>query len=230
MIIAANFKTNHTRESTKEYLQTLIKYATTHQIRIYPPFTAFLHVKDLPSNIKLGAQNFYPINNGSCTGEIGAEQLDEFALQSVLIGHSERRHTLKECDSLIAKKFHFAKEHHWEIIYCTGEPISIREKGKEALFAYLKNQLKTIDLTYKNLIIAYEPVWAIGTGVVANTRDIQEALDFLREQTQAPLLYGGSVKSNNVADTFALKNCNGVLVGTASWNVDEFIKIINIAE
>ncbi len=229
MIICANFKTNHTRESFKTYLSDLLNLNTTHEIRIYPPFTALTKIKT-PPHVKIGVQNFYPIKNGSYTGEIGLEQLKEFNINSVLIGHSERRHILGETDELIKQKFNFSKEQKFEIIYCIGESKQVRDNGKEAVLKYLNNQLESIDLDYKNLIIAYEPVWAIGTGVVAKPEDIKEVLDFLRTKTLAPLLYGGSVKPSNVEQTYRLENCNGVLVGTASWKVENFKELIKKAD
>ncbi len=229
MIVCANFKTNHTRESFKAYFEEISALETAQQIRIYPPFTALEKVQS-PAHIKIGVQNFYPVKNGSFTGEIGQDQLEEFAVNSVLIGHSERRHILCESDKLIEKKFNFAKENGWEIIYCIGEPKSIRDKGKDELIKYLQNQLSFIDLDYKNLIIAYEPVWAIGTGDVAKTEDIKAVLDFLRTKTKAPLLYGGSVKPENASSTYELENCDGVLVGTASWEVESFKKLIKKAD
>ncbi len=229
MIISANFKTNHTRKSFKEYFEKLTDIKTPHEIRIYPPFTALHEIKSV-DNIKVGVQNFYPVKNGSFTGEIGHEQLEEFEINSVLIGHSERRHILNESEELILKKFDFAKQNNFEITYCIGEPKSVRDKGEKEVLAYLDEQLKNIDLNYEKLIIAYEPVWAIGTGVVAKTEDIKIILDYLRSKIKAPLLYGGSVKASNVADTFRLENCDGVLVGTASWEVESFKQIIQEAD
>lgn len=225
MIICANFKTNHTRKSVKTYVDNLRKLKTSHKIRVYPPSSA-LFLPKCSSNVKFGVQNFYPTEKGSFTGEIGEEQLNEFDINCVLIGHSERRHVLGESDELIVRKFDFAKKRGWEINYCIGEPKDIRDKGEKSVLNYLESQLKNIDLTYKNLIIAYEPVWAIGTGDVAKTEDIEAVLNLLRAKTSAPLLYGGSVTAQNVSDTFHIQNCDGVLVGTASLDVDSFKQII----
>ncbi len=225
MIIAANFKTNHTRASLKTFVSKL-QNDGSNELRIYPPSTSLQNL-ELADNIKLGAQNFYPVNKGSFTGEIGLEQLEEFNINSVLIGHSERRHILNESNELIREKFNFAKKQNWEIIYCIGESKDVRDSGK--LMNFLQAQLELIDLEYENLIIAYEPVWAIGTGAVATKEDIQEVLDFLRTKTSAPLLYGGSVKPSNVSDIYKLKNCDGVLVGTASWEVESFNELIKLA-
>lgn len=228
MIIASNLKTNHTRESFSAYMDTVKNFDTTHQIRIFPPSTAFI-TQDLPMHVKVGAQNFYPIQNGSFTGEIGAEQLEEFYLTSVLIGHSERRHILGENDELIVEKFNFAMKKNWEIIFCIGEPKEVWEQGESAVLSYLQKQLNGVDLAYKNLIIAYEPVWAIGTGVVAKVEDIKSILNTLKQTIKAPLLYGGSVKPNNVREIYELENCDGVLVGTAAWEAKSFYKIIEEA-
>ena len=229
MKIVANFKTNHTHKSTCEYIKELENFLKTHkttsEVEIFPPFTAFVNSNDF-LNIKLGAQNFYPIKNGSVTGEIGLEQLNEFKIDSVLIGHSERRTLLKENQEIVSNKFNFAKENNFEIIYCIGEPLEIREKGINFILEYLFGQFDGIDINYAKLVVAYEPIWAIGSGKSATTKDIDEVLNALKEKIKAPLLYGGSVNIDNVASIVSLKNCDGVLIGNASLNVDNFCKIV----
>ncbi len=233
MIIASNFKTNHTRKSTKEFIQHVDEFVKSTnsevQARIYPTATSFDNF-DIQESIKIGAQNFYPTCKGSFTGEIGFEQLQEFAVDSVLIGHSERRHVLKESSELITKKFNFAKEQGVEILYCVGEPKEIREAGIDAVMSYIWGQFDGIDLDYERLVIAYEPVWAIGTGLTASSDDIKEVLQRLRENIQKPLLYGGSVKVDNVSDILSIENCDGVLVGTASWTAEAFCSMIEAAQ
>ena len=142
----------------------------------------------------------------------------------MLIGHSERRELLGESEKFLCEKFDFASKADWEIIYCIGENLSINEAGKTKEF--LKRQLENIDLDYKNLIIAYEPIWAIGTGKSAMVEQIEEILNFIREQTSAPLLYGGSVNTANIAEIAKISSCGGVLVGTASWDASNFINLI----
>ena len=220
MIIASNFKMNHTRKSTLDFLDKLSNIQTSHTIRVYPPATA------LCENEIVGAQNAYPEIKGSFTGEIGLEQLKEFNIDKILIGHSERRNILNESDEFIAKKFQFFKENNFEIIYCIGESLEIRQKGIDEVIKFLESQIKNIDLDYEKLIIAYEPIWAIGTGVSASIEEINETHNRLREFIKAPLLYGGSVKLENIAEITSLENVNGVLVGTASWDVDNFIEMI----
>ncbi len=233
MIIASNFKTNHTRASTKEYivkLNSFVKESKTKQdIYIFPPFTALDNYK-LFDNIKIGVQNAYPADKGSYTGEIGSLQIEEFKINSILIGHSERRHILKESQDLIIKKYNFYKDKEFDIIYCIGEPKEIRDEGVKKVLEYNFAQLDGIDLEYKNLIIAYEPIWAIGTGVSATINQIDETLTLLRQKIKVPLLYGGSVKPSNIKEILEIKECDGVLVGTASWDVENFKEMVQIAD
>jgi triosephosphate isomerase len=233
MIIASNFKTNHTRKSTQNYLKTLENFVTNNKSRqdilVFPPATA-LDSFDLSSNIRVGVQNAYPVEKGSFTGEIGLEQIEEFGLKTILIGHSERRHILGETQELCAKKYNYFKEQGFEIVYCIGEPKEVREEGITAVLEYNFEQLEGIDLSYDKLIVAYEPVWAIGTGLTASVEQIEETLGKLRETIQAPLLYGGSVKTANTKEILEIKNCDGILVGTASWDVDSFCQMIEIAD
>ena len=232
MIIASNFKTNHTRESTKEYLVKLNHFVKEldikEEILVFPPSTA-LDNYNLHDSIKIGVQNAYPTDKGSFTGEIGFSQIDEFGINSILIGHSERRHILKESDELIVSKYNFYKDKGYRIVYCIGEPKEVRDEGLEKVLEYNLSQLEGIDLEYENLVVAYEPVWAIGTGVSATTEDIDKTLLALRKTIKAPLLYGGSVKVANTKEILEIKNCDGVLVGTASWSVEDFKEMVKIA-
>jgi triosephosphate isomerase len=226
MIIASNFKTNHTRKSSKEYIEAIASAQTANQIRVFIPFTAYDNFQ-LPLHVKVGAQNFYPAQQGAFTGEIGAMHLEEFGVESVLIGHSERRHVLGESDELIREKYAFAMEKGWEIIYCIGEPKEVRLEGDEAVMDYVDAQLKGIDLSYEKLILAYEPVWAIGTGLSASLEQISTTHQAIKSRSSAPLLYGGSVKIDTIMSITSLKECDGVLVGSASWDKDAFLAMIN---
>jgi len=219
----ANLKCNHTRESFAKYAQILdANLSANDDVTVFPPFSAL----DLAAHkFKLGAQNFYPCESGAHTGEIGKAMLDEFGVKSVLIGHSERRE-LGESEGLLRAKFDFAAEAGWQIVYCIGENLSVNEAGGTKEF--LAGQLKNIDLGYERLLIAYEPVWVIGTGKSASAEQIEEILNFIREQTSAPLLYGGSVNVANIGGIAGIKNCDGVLVGTASWEVSKFLELIRV--
>jgi triosephosphate isomerase len=225
MIVAANFKTNKTRSETIHYLKELkgIDFGSV-KVAIFPPQTALIEDE------LIGVQNAYPTINGAYTGEIGLEQLNEFNIKRILIGHSERRHILGETQEFIAKKFDFFKQNSFEIFYCIGEPLEIRKKRIEAVIEYLKEQFVGIDLEYEKLIIAYEPVWAIGTGISAKAEQIKETHAEIRKFTSRPILYGGSVKLNNIEEILKIPNVDGVLVGSASLDVDVFKQMINKAK
>ena len=222
MRFLANLKCNHTRESFAKYAEILdANLSSNDDVTVFPPFSAL----DLAAHkFKLGAQNFYPCESGAHTGEIGKAMLDEFGVKSVLIGHSERRE-LGEGEELLRAKFDFAAKAGWQIVYCIGENLSVNESG--ATKEFLSRQLENIDLGYKNLVIAYEPVWAIGTGKSAGTEQIEEILNFICEQTSAPLLYGGSVNAANIGGIAGIASCDGVLVGTASWDASGFLELIS---
>jgi triosephosphate isomerase len=197
-------------------------------VYIFPPATA-LDEFDVKENLSVGAQNAYYVKNGSYTGEIGTEQLDEFGIKTVLIGHSERRHTLGESQKEVALKYNYYKAMGYKIIYCIGEPLEVKEAGLTETLGYIWEQFDGIDLDYDNLILAYEPVWAIGTGVSATTEDIATIHKKIKKKIQKPLLYGGSVKLCSLQDILEVENVDGVLVGTASWVKEDFIKMIYIA-
>jgi len=231
VIIAANFKTNMTRRATADYYKRVAVFIAeeeiTTQVMIFPPATA---LDSFEGTITVGAQNAYAVENGAYTGEIGLEQLDEFAVRTILIGHSERRHILGESQELLVEKYNYFKEKGFTIVYCIGEPLEVREEGNEALMAYLEEQFEGIDLEYEKLVIAYEPVWAIGSGLTPSTDEVELIHSALRQKTSRPLLYGGSVKVNNAEELLALNNVDGALVGSAALNVDDFCTMLSIAE
>jgi len=223
MIYAANFKTNHTRLSTKEYitlLQSKLKDKNPKdKIYIFPPLTA---LDSYSGDFTIGTQNAYPIKNGAFTGEIGLEQLAEFGIKTILIGHSERRHILGETQKEISTKFNYYKALGYKIVYCVGEPLEVKEQGLSQTLGYIWEQFDGIDLDYDNLILAYEPVWAIGTGVSATSEDIATIHKKIKKKINKPLLYGGSVKPTNLDDILKISNVDGTLIGTSSWNVEDF--------
>jgi len=231
VIIAANFKMNKTRRGTAGYLSELEDYmkanAITDDVMVFPPASA-LDLHD--GKAVIGAQNVFPAVNGAYTGEIGLDQIAEFGIKMVLIGHSERRHIFGETQEMAAEKFNFFKEQGFTIVYCIGEPIEIREEGSEALMGYLDDQLEGIDLSYDKLIIAYEPVWAIGTGLTPEIGDIELIHGALRQQIDRPLLYGGSVKVANAQEILALNNVDGALIGSGALKIEDFSQIITIAQ
>ena len=227
MIFAANFKTNHTRATTQRYIALLNEKLSAKKpedsVYIFPPATA---LDAYEGDFTVGVQNAYPTQNGAYTGEIGVEQLEEFGIKTVLIGHSERREHLGESQQIVAEKFAFFKEQGYEIIYCIGEPLEIREQGDEAVMEYLLAQFDGIDISYNNLIVAYEPIWAIGTGRSATVEEIASTHTSLKQTVQKPLLYGGSVKLDNIKEIIDIRGVDGVLVGSASLDADNFVEMI----
>ncbi len=228
MIYAANFKTNHTRAITRDYIEALnTKLASKKpedSVYIFPPSTA---LDSYIGNFTIGTQNAYPVENGAYTGEIGVEQLTEFGIKTILIGHSERREHLSESQEKVAEKFSFFKEQGFEIIYCIGEPLEIREKSFEAVMQHLLSQFDGIDISYDKLIVAYEPIWAIGTGRSATVEEISTTHRALKKAiNDKPLLYGGSAKPANIKEIIGIDGVDGVLVGSASLDASSFSEMV----
>lgn len=231
MIIAANLKTNLTRKQTTEYVNELEKYVKKNNIsQEVLVFPAMSSLDTFNGKVIVGAQNAYPTQNGAFTGEIGTEQLDEFGIKTILIGHSERRHVLGETQEELVNKFNFYKDLGYKIVYCVGEPLEKREAGNAEMMKYISAQYDGIDSSYENLIIAYEPVWAIGTGLTPTLEEIQSIHSDLKKKSTAPLLYGGSVKITNAAEVLALKNLDGILVGSAALYAEHFCSMIGYAQ
>ncbi len=231
MIIAANLKTNFTRAKTTKYVDELESYIQANNISqevlVFPAASSLnLHNGD----IVIGAQNAYATQNGAFTGEIGLDHLEEFGIKTILIGHSERRHILGETQESLIKKFNFYKELGFTIVYCVGEPLEMREAGDKPMMEYISAQYDGIDTEYENLVIAYEPVWAIGTGLTPTLEDIEAIHKDLKEKSPAPLLYGGSVKVTNAKDVLAIDNVDGILVGSAALYVEHFCTMIEYAQ
>ena len=231
MLIAANFKTNKTRAQTAEYYRTVSAFISENNIvskaMIFPPATA---LDSFEGTVAVGAQNAYAVENGAFTGEIGLEQLDEFGIKTILIGHSERRHILGESQEALVVKFNYFKEKGFTIVYCIGEPLEIREEGSAALMDYLDDQLEGIDLDYENLIIAYEPVWAIGTGLTPSADEVELIHTALRQKIDSPILYGGSVKTANAKELLSLSNVDGALIGSGALEIEDYCTILEISD
>ncbi len=230
MILCANFKANKTRQETQAYMAVVESFVSVNAIEdtviVFPPVTALEHAS---RNVLIGVQNAYPAQNGAYTGEIALDQLEEFDIKTILIGHSERRHVLGETQAQIVEKFRYFADLGFVIVYCVGEPLDVRECGQEALNSYIDIQLEGIDLEYHDLILAYEPVWAIGTGLTPTIEQIATVHSNLRQKTSAALLYGGSVKVDNVAGIMSIDNVDGVLVGSASLSAHDFCEMIALA-
>lgn len=246
-LIAGNWKMYKTRVQAKELADGLLAtLATTlptdREILLLPPFTALETVaaslagKD---RFALGAQNFYPAPEGAFTGEISPVMLRDLGCTHALAGHSERRHVLKESDHFIAQKTAMGVQSGLHMLLCIGETLAQRKHGslENVLKGQLRLGLKELgegSVSAGNLTIAYEPVWAIGTGEVAGPADILSAHALIRASLEEMfpdcgkelrILYGGSVKPDNAAAILNLDNVDGVLVGGASLQVDSFAAI-----
>ena len=231
MIIAANLKTNFTRKQTSDYINELESFVKTNDItQEVLVFPAMSSLDKYDGDVVVGAQNAYGVENGAFTGEIGSDHLDEFSIKTILIGHSERRHILGETQEVIVEKFNYYKNLGYKIVYCIGESLEIREAGNKVMMDYLVSQFDGIDLEYENLIVAYEPVWAIGTGLTPTLEDITSVHVELKTKCKAPLLYGGSVKVTNAGEVLALDGVDGVLVGSAALYAEHFCSMIQFAQ
>ncbi|EDZ63307.1 triosephosphate isomerase [Sulfurimonas gotlandica GD1] len=231
MIIAANLKTNLTRKQTLEYVNELEDFLNKNNIsQEVLVFPAASSLNAHSGKVIIGAQNAYATANGAYTGEIGQDHLDEFGIKTILIGHSERRHILGESQEELVKKFNYYKELGYKIIYCVGEPLDVREAGYEPMIEYISDQYEGIDTNYENLIIAYEPVWAIGTGLTPTLEEIEATHKDLKKKSPAPLLYGGSVKVTNANDVLELQSVDGILVGSAALYVEHFCTMCEYAQ
>ncbi|NPA16728.1 triose-phosphate isomerase [Persephonella sp.] len=247
-LIAANWKMNKTVGETLEYLELFlpsVKDLMKVEIMIAPPFTALSSAsikldaarKEGEYNVKLGAQNMYYEEKGAFTGEISPLMLTELEVDYVILGHSERRHKFGEKDELINKKVISAVEHGIRPILCVGETIEEREQGKtlSVVERQIRNGLAGVERDLVYIDIAYEPVWAIGTGVNATPEQAQEVHRFIRSlineiskgnDHKTRILYGGSVNEKNARELIKEPNIEGFLVGTASLDPERFYKII----
>ena len=245
-LIAANwkmFKTwNEGVQTARELMvATRQELPADREVLLIPSFTLLKGVGEVilgAENYYLGAQNFYPEEQGPYTGEISPVQLKDLGCSYALAGHSERRHILGESDDFVGEKVQFGMEKGLNIILCVGEQIEERKKGQveEVLHRQLAKGLAGVekDLQPHRLAIAYEPVWAIGTGEVAGPEEIVHAHTFIRKDLAQYLqsyediriLYGGSVKPDNASQILGLDNVDGVLVGGASLKAESFSQIV----
>lgn len=245
-IIAGNWKMNKTLREAQEYagkLLGLLGEITEIDVVVCAPFTALSVLKDEleESVIHIGAQNMFYANDGAYTGEISASMLVDAACTYVILGHSERREILRETDEEIAKKVKVALKAGLTPILCVGENLAQREEGRA--FAVVRGQVEK-DLTdlsaddLKRVVIAYEPIWAIGTGKTASSEDAQEMCAMIRSNLagiagtvadEVNILYGGSVKADNIAELMAQPDVDGALVGGASLDPEGFAQLVQNA-
>jgi triosephosphate isomerase len=246
-LFAANWKMHKTQAEAQQTAEALIRLTgaglpSDREVLLIPPFTALAATAaglGGASRFSIGAQNFYPATHGAFTGEISPSMLQDAGAAWALTGHSERRHILGENDTLIGQKTAFGLAAGLNVILCVGETIEQRKASKlaEVLTTQIGLGLADVprNVAAQTLCVAYEPVWAIGTGLVAGPAEILEAHALLRTQLEdifgatgkeIRILYGGSVKPDNAAEIIALDNVDGVLVGGASLKADDFSRIV----
>ena len=233
---------NGRTDSIKQLLRDLYLFLpeeTAAECIVLPP-SLYLPVVEAElrgKKIRYGAQNVYPAEAGAFTGEICASMLQDYACTYVLVGHSERRTLFAESEKFVADKFHHVKEHDMIPILCVGETLEEREHGRteDVLASQLSSIAKLDSHAFSNCVIAYEPVWAIGTGRTALPEQVQDVHSKLRtlitgfgkvNGSNVSLLYGGSVNETNAASLFAMPDVDGGLIGGASLNARQFVEIV----
>ncbi|MCZ8343644.1 MAG: triose-phosphate isomerase [Leptospira sp.] len=244
-IIAGNWKMNLSLNEAKSIAKGLVgaSNVSPHEVMVFPSAIHLGVVSEIANGSKLivGAQNAYQAELTAMTGEISPVQLAEMGIRTVLVGHSERRQFLGETSEFDNAKLSFFLNKGLRVIYCVGETWSEREKGNtfSVLSDQIKKGLKDIPSDqFKNLVIAYEPVWAIGTGKVATPKEAEEAHAYIRKEISSlfvggediankiQILYGGSVKPDNIASLLSQPNIDGGLVGGASQKLDSFLGLL----
>jgi triosephosphate isomerase len=243
-IVAGNWKMHKNAEQTEDLLNELIAKIPTEtdvQVIVAPTFvnlaSAVAHLYF--TNIHVAAQNMHQAEGGAFTGEISADMLKSVGVQTVILGHSERRAIFNETDAIIANKVDTALEHDMTVLFCFGEELKDRQSKNH--FNVVENQLKDglfhiTAANWTNIVLAYEPVWAIGTGETASPDQAQEMHEFIRETVlkafgqdiaeNVSILYGGSVKPENAKEIFSKADVDGGLIGGAALKAEDFVAIV----
>lgn len=244
-IVAGNWKMHKNAEETEDLLNDLINKLPEDKevsIIVAPTFinlaSAVEHLEF--TNIEVAAQNMHQAESGAFTGEISADMLTSVGVRTIILGHSERRAHFNETDSIIAYKVDTALKHQMRVIFCFGEELKDRQSGNH--FNIVENQLRdglfqVQTDAWESIVLAYEPVWAIGTGETASPEQAQEMHAFIREIIRTEfgseiaddlsILYGGSVKPDNAREIFSMPDVDGGLIGGAALNADDFSAIVS---
>lgn len=243
-IVAGNWKMNNDLQETRQLLSDLNKYDIPSQVEVVvaPSFTnlQLATATLVDADISVAAQNMHQASNGAYTGEVSATMLKSLGVQQVIIGHSERRAYFNETNEILADKVNAALENDMQLIFCFGEELSERQSKQH--FEVVKQQLEQgifhIEAAaWKKVVLAYEPVWAIGTGETASPEQAQEMHAFIRKclkdhysqevAENVSILYGGSVKPANAKEIFGKPDVDGGLIGGASLKAEDFMAIVN---
>lgn len=245
-IAAANWKMNCTYQQGEKLLSDILKnkiFPSLHQQVLFAVPLPFLVMAksevEEEQGYEVAAQNCYHKKSGAYTGEVSAEMLHSLGINYCLVGHSERREYFNESNAVLAEKINLCFENHITPLFCCGEPLNIREASTQNRYVEVQLEQSLFHLTAEEIhriIIAYEPIWAIGTGKTASSAQAQEMHAHLRSilakkygdeiANTVSILYGGSVKGNNAREIFSQPDVDGGLVGGASLNADEFALII----
>ena len=241
-LVMGNWKMNGQLEQVDVLLNELLSLLPTQSgvdCVVLPPAIYLSYVSELltGSAITWGAQNVYPQDSGAYTGEVSAPMLQDYGCRYVLVGHSERRRLFHEDEKFVAEKFHHVKDHGMIPVLCIGETLAEREQGLTE--QVLTKQLLAVSNTGSNFfdkcVVAYEPVWAIGTGQTASPEQVQAVHAYIRDLVaktdknnaqELPIIYGGSVNENNAHALFAMPDVDGGLIGGASLNARQFVEIV----
>lgn len=245
ILVAGNWKMYKTTAEAKafaeEFKSIIANTDTENEVAICAPFTQLVALKEAFEGtvVKVGAQNMHFETEGAFTGEISPAMLTEIGVDYCVLGHSERRQYFAETDEIINKKLHTAIRNNIAPILCVGEVLEEREAGKEreVVGSQIKKCLEGIEeAAVADMVIAYEPVWAIGTGRTATSEQAEEMCKFIRDEikniygdypaSKVRIQYGGSVKPENAAEILGMENIDGALVGGASLIPDKFIEIV----
>ena len=242
MLVAANWKMNGSTADNEALLGEIMQGlpdTVENAVAVCPPFVYITDVKQLivESDIQLGAQNVSHLESGAFTGEVSAKMLKDLACVFVIVGHSERRSLFGETDELVAQKFVAVLEEGLNPILCVGESLDERENGdtKDVIARQLDAVIEMAGIEkFEQAVVAYEPVWAIGTGKTATPEQAQEVHEFIRLRlarhdaaiaNDIRILYGGSVKANNAENLFSMADIDGGLIGGASLIAKDFVAI-----
>lgn len=243
-IVAGNWKMNNGLIQTETLISELKQQPKTSdaEVMIAPTFTNLWHAFEATrqDDIEVIAQNIHFAENGAYTGEISAGMLKSIGIKTVILGHSERRAYFNETDESLAKKVDTALANDMRVIFCFGEELSDRKAGNEenVVENQIKNALFHLEASaFKHIVLAYEPVWAIGTGETASPEQAQDMHAFIRKTLEAKyghtvaddmtILYGGSVKPSNAKEIFSKPDVDGGLIGGAALNAEDFYAIVN---
>jgi len=246
-IVAGNWKMNNDLDASKSLVKNIIKKLKKKSLKntrviVAPTFVNLQKVasKAKKTKVEVAAQNMHQAKSGAFTGEVSAEMLKSVGVKIVILGHSERREYFGETDAILAEKVNAALENKLEVIFCFGEVLEDRKSDNhfKVVESQIKNGLFHLEASeWKNIVLAYEPVWAIGTGETASPEQAQEMHAFIRKivtdkynsdvAENVSILYGGSVKPANAKEIFSKEDVDGGLIGGAALNADDFVALVN---